>query len=551
MARQEAALQQWLLDHPDYQLAESLVDAGVSAGKGKHRLKGALARFIQGGREGTVPPGSCLVVESWSRFSREVATDAFEVLLRDVWGQGLAISFCTDGAVLTRQLINDEPHRLHALLGAMQQARAEYEERSRRSAGAAAKRRQRQEQGERPPGFTPFWIQRDERGQLVRDGMGQLVADPEAAAVIRRAVQLAIDGLGVNRIARALEAEGYKKPPQLRGTNQRWDAHVVKRMFIPAITGTLRRRDQIIEGYYPSVVDAATYQKLKVALESRDRLSSSTRGHSKCRNLFERMSRCSECGASVGWRNTSATRKGHPGYVSCRTAARQPQICSAKRSIRVDDFEAACLAKLRSDVWRDRLLQADDQSEKAALAATAQQLQSDLIDTSTKLERARERAELAFIDGSSDAVLNVAAGAMAKLEQQLDSIQARLQDAERQLAILEAQPDPEELARELARRVAAFSLSMDQASVDERLQFNRWLLSRRPSIQFVLHPGQRLQMVVGGEPGDITPIDGPWARIQLSLGGEAWVSDIPDPDHPGYEAFMEWAAEPIAEPEDY
>ena len=42
LERQEQALQHWLADHPDYELAESLVDPGVSAGKGKQSTTGAL-----------------------------------------------------------------------------------------------------------------------------------------------------------------------------------------------------------------------------------------------------------------------------------------------------------------------------------------------------------------------------------------------------------------------------------------------------------------------------------------------------------------------------
>jgi DNA invertase Pin-like site-specific DNA recombinase len=68
--RQEEALARWLADHPGYALQEALVDAGVSAGRGKNRTTGALARFINGGRTGAIPPGSCLVVESMSRFTR-------------------------------------------------------------------------------------------------------------------------------------------------------------------------------------------------------------------------------------------------------------------------------------------------------------------------------------------------------------------------------------------------------------------------------------------------------------------------------------------------
>ena len=52
MDRQEAAWARWLADHPDYVPQKPLVDPGVSAGRGKHRKRGALGRFIAAARAG-------------------------------------------------------------------------------------------------------------------------------------------------------------------------------------------------------------------------------------------------------------------------------------------------------------------------------------------------------------------------------------------------------------------------------------------------------------------------------------------------------------------
>ena len=545
MDRQEQALAQWLLDHPDYQLAEALVDAGVSAGKGKNRKRGALARFIQGGRDGTVPPGSCLVVESWSRFSREVATDSLGALLSDIWGQGMAISFCTDGVVLTRELINAEDHRLHGLLGAIGQARREWEERSRRSKGACAKRRQLQDQGIKANGVVPFWIARDERGALVRDEHGGLVVDPVIGATIQRAVDLALGGLGVNRIARLLEAEGIPKPAQLRGTKNRWDSHVVRRMFCPAIAGTLVRGDRHVEDYYPKVIDVATYHRLTTALAGRDTLDSALRGRTKCRNLFEKMSRCSSCGGPVSWRSASASCGDHPGYVSCNVAARQPQLCTNKKVVRVDDFEAACLALLRSQVWRDLLLTPDDDVDLAEARTAVQRLEGEHHAVNNQLVTAQDRADRQWLEGAAEPLLEMAARTLTRLKQEQQALEKDLLAARQRLSVREAQPDRGDLAQELAQRVAAFSLGLAHASTDQRLTFNRWLFSRQPAVRLLLHPGHRLQLIVGEEAGPIQSINGPEARIALSFGGEAWAPEAPEPGEPGYEEFVAWAAEPI------
>ncbi len=63
LQRQEQALKDWMRRHPDYQLAEELLDQGVSAYTGQNRIKGALGRFLASARSGSIPKGSVLVVE--------------------------------------------------------------------------------------------------------------------------------------------------------------------------------------------------------------------------------------------------------------------------------------------------------------------------------------------------------------------------------------------------------------------------------------------------------------------------------------------------------
>lgn len=84
MDRQEQALAQWLWDHPLYQVAKALVDAGVSAGRGRNRTRGVLSPFLESARMSIVPAGSYLVVESMSRFSRESATRTLRTLIPPV-----------------------------------------------------------------------------------------------------------------------------------------------------------------------------------------------------------------------------------------------------------------------------------------------------------------------------------------------------------------------------------------------------------------------------------------------------------------------------------
>lgn len=515
--RQEAALAQWLADHPDYQLAESLVDAGVSAGSGKHRKRGALARFIEGGRSGAIPPGSCLVVESWSRFSREVATESLRTLLNDVWGQGLAISFCTDGVVLTSELIDREDYRLHGLLGAMGQARREWEERSRRSKGAVRKREEQQNQGVRPRGRLPFWIERDESGELV-------ISSTYGPALLR-AVELAVGGLGMTLVAERLNTEGFPPPPTRGDGNQyrfegprRWGHGTLSRVLRqPSITGTLERKNAgDLPGYYPALITPEQWTRLRESIEKRNCMKGAIRGKShKAKNLFQTVLRCGCCGGPVGYSAPAKrSRVGHPGYLACRHGYRRVNGCTQQGLLEYDRVEAHCLARLSATAWEELLHRPEDAQERHQLEQEAASLELEAARQRGQLEVAERRAEDAWLQGDEERT-NTAERALKRLREGVAVTEAQLARVQQSLALLRSRPQSADQAAAMRAKVAGFVASIRQADGEERRAFNRWLLSLEPTIQFRLY-------IPADEP-DAPRSDRRWraAQIELLVGGES------------------------------
>lgn len=509
--RQEAALAEWLADHPDYELVEALVDAGVSAGSGKHRRRGALGRFIEGGRSGAVPPGSCLVVESWSRFSREVATDSLRTLLNDVWGQGLAISFCTDGVVLTSELIDREDYRLHGLLGAMGQARREWEERSRRSQGAVRKREELQNRGLRPAGRLPFWIERSSNGELA--------ISKTYGPVIERAVELAISGLGMTLVAEQLNKEGCPPPPT-KAANQyrpdparRWGHGNVSRILRhPALIGTLERQNAgDLPGYYPALVSLEQWDQLRASIERRNSLKGAIRGRShKAQNLFQTVLRCGCCGGPIGYTPPAKrSREGHPGYVACRHGGRKVNGCTMAGYLEYDRLEAHCLGRLRAADWEALLHRPEDEQEKHRLEQQAAAQEQELMRQRRQLELAERRAEDAWLEGDEERT-RTAERAVRRLREAVAAAEDQLRESQQALARLRAQPQSADQAAAMRSKVAEFAASIQAASGEQRMEFNRWLVSRNPAIEFRLYfdsegasearwRSARVEMFVGGE----------------------------------------------------
>jgi len=502
MGRQEAALAGWMAEHPEYVLQEALVDGGVSAGKGKNRTRGALSRFIEGGRSGLIPPGSCLVVESMSRFTREAERSALETLLRDVWGKGLAIAFAEgDGAVLTAEVIDREPHRLYGLLGAISQARAEWLERSRRSKGAAAKARRLQDEGGRPPGRRPFWID--------RDAAGDLSLSPVYQGAIDRAVELALGGFGMVLIADHLTAENFPAPPTMAANQYRpafktgWSAGQVSRLLRhPALTGTLQRLDgTALPGFYPAAITPEKWEQLRSSVDARNLLKGRLRGKShRAKNLFQTLLRCGCCGGPIGYAAPAArARKGHPGYVVCRNGARGLSGCTMRGHIEYDNAEAHCLGRLGATDWEALLHRPDHQQERLALELAMAKLQIQQKQQQKQLERAQERAEQAWLAGVDETRLTTIEGAMERLRTALTATGVELAGTRQELAMATARPQGIDQAASMRKRISEFVRHLETADGPQRLAFNRWLLAREPTIEFQLHPEAKVELLVGGE----------------------------------------------------
>ena len=505
MDRQEEALAAWLRDHPEYQLAEALVDAGVSAGTGRHRTKGALAQFIAAGKAKTIPAGSVLVVESVSRFSREASTDALMSLLGDVLQPGLAIAFTgfDSGRVITAERWNKEPGLKYGLIAALDSARTEWEERSARSRGGARKRERLQNEGEKVAAATPWWIQRDPVSrQLIRDESGNFVIDPVDLATINRAVELACAGMGTTLIAKVLDDEG-RPPPQTANRRNQYRDKAAKGWTVsrvgyllrhPALVGDLVRRDgRTIPGFYPPVLSLQRWHEVRDALRSRYKLRGVLRGGGqKTHNLFMCLTRCGVCGGTFSYHPSSErARTGHPGYMACRAANRRDNpTCSNSGYLNHGEVESHCLTRLTGSVWAELLGVPGQQEEIHGLKEKVNRLAHERRELEAQLTRAEERLQDLWASEASELKQEMAEAAVAKLRNRFASAKADHDAADLELQALMAKPTGEQAAAELQARVHEFWQQLDAGEVpaEERRAFNRWLRARRPSIQFLFHP---------------------------------------------------------------
>lgn len=484
-ARQEAALQGWLQKHPDYELDHRLTDAGISGG-GKHRQKGALGWFLQQGREGHWAPGTCLVVETFSRFSREPISDTLKVLL-ELWDLGLTISFCDwGGEVLTS--LEQNAGTIYQVVGANDQAHRELQEKRARAKGAAAHKKALIAQGEKPflprtkgkaRTAYPFWLDFDPK-------LEQFVLN--AHAVWLRDVFLWAQEIGSLAIAKRLREKGIRCVTDRRKAISA--PAIVKLLANPAVTGHKQHMEgftpvgELVPGVFPPIVTEEEWRLTREAVKRRHAGQGAV-ASPRLHNLFEGRVFCTHCGGRIGLvQNKSQLADGSTkvfSYLRCMTHQNDPTSCPAKRK---PYDELRILQRFQAFRWADYFSDAKHEQEITAARNALLQAQAAKADRMRELENLKA----AFIEQARQGN-PLLAGA---LEAELSKLQAGFNEAEADanaaqgaLDALQRRRTGKDAQRIIQARIEGF-LRADRTDVDTRQEFNRWLFQEGLVVAFDL-----------------------------------------------------------------
>ena len=485
LQRQQDALRDWLRRHPQYQLAEALIDPGVSAYSGRNRQRGALGAFLAAAQADRVPPGSVLVVEDHRRFSRQEPLEALTTIIQGIWAKGLGFAVCSyEGG---RPLFKADAKAQHlALLAFMfEQAHAESREKSRWSRAAWARTIEAQDNGEKPPHKVPYWVNRVADGFQLNDH----------ASALARMVELAQAGVSQNRIAEVLNAEGVPPPPTAAARAAgRWTRGMVcQRIQDDAIAGVLERKNApSLPGYYPPAVPLDALHAARAAIASRDP-GKGRRGASRTgQNLFSGVAFC-ECGSRLIFMPPSSrARPGHPGYFGCaeangREAPRGLEKCQlllgawrggkGSKNIPADQFESALLSTLQMTDWSELFRLTPSTPELNQVMSQVDLLAGEVAGLTVRIQRGESRLAELMIQNPPDPVReDVLVRQVTAWREQLSDSNERLLAAERHL--LELRPeDPAARIERLEKQFADF-FSAELRDSGVRRSFNGWLRSQ-------------------------------------------------------------------------
>jgi DNA invertase Pin-like site-specific DNA recombinase len=327
MARDYAARSGLVLDE-----SVNYEDLGVSAWTGENRTAGMLGAFLQAVKDGTIKPGSVLLVEQLDRISRQTARRAARAL-EDIVEAGVSVVTLDDGKEYTAAMLDDPLTFITVVLSFMR-AHDESQQKSRRVKAAWSNRKAKARDSFFVIAETaPGWIRtigklgdRDRRFELI----------PEHAATVQRMADMCVAGKGMHSIARELNLDGV----QCFGGGQQWHDDGIRRVLSnPAIVGVLHTGNgqPDVDGYFPAAISREQWEDIRAIRNGR--LAPKTRVANEIVNPLAGLARCAICGGSM-------TRV----FKGAKAKAGKPKlVCQAAKTGKADHGYHAM--DLESVVW--------------------------------------------------------------------------------------------------------------------------------------------------------------------------------------------------------
>jgi predicted site-specific integrase-resolvase len=157
--RQTDAQKAWLKQNPDVTVIDSFVDEAMSGWSGKHLKDGSLGQLMTAVEDGIIPKGTLILVEHFSRLTRQNIDNA-EELIKRLWKSDITVVTVRDNTEYPPSAVNDMALRIR-LIVEMEQAFKESEWRSEKVKASYTRREKQAREGVVPKMRKPFWLNPD------------------------------------------------------------------------------------------------------------------------------------------------------------------------------------------------------------------------------------------------------------------------------------------------------------------------------------------------------------------------------------------------------
>lgn len=486
-SRQKRARDQWLANHPEFELIET--HQVEMSGRKKDRFKW----FIKNNKK--YPPGTVLLVEDIDRFSRMEVEDGIRELF-EIFDAGKAIAVCP---------YEDDQYSFWSRLGIitslnkggqeivreLERARRESERKRERRLGAVDDKWDAIREGNLSKAFKPrgksksakdypFWL---EFHPEERDGRGVFKPNEHWPLIVR--IWELARTMGGARIAQVLKEEGFKSPYPRKGKEKFLSPEVVRFLLKNrTVVGEFQPRRKnnkpagpAIPGVFPPVISESEWKEIRGIIEERDTGLGAVRSKKKS-NLFERRSFCGQCGGLMGVQPQTnktlkdGTRTNYPGQFKCRHGHKNPDECNVDGKQRGTLYdEKKLLGMLHDYRWEQRYSSTTHDEEKIKarqhllaleeVQGTKQRIVNNIKQGISKALKEGQAPNPAFTE------------ALEGGEAELVEAENAVAIADRQLAALNSKTVGKAASREARAKVKAF-MDSRRDSYEEREKFNEW-----------------------------------------------------------------------------
>lgn len=368
----------------------AFVDAGVSASRGKNIVKGALGRFREAVAAGDVAPGSYLLVESVSRFSRLSPLDS-QPVLRELVEAGIRVVFFDPSIEVNAD--NQHDMQVGMIFQIMAYIAKEYADTLGRYKTKAWERARdaMRTNGKSATALLPYWLTCERGIENGRPTRGPITLHPVYAPIVERIFREYLAGHGKAQIAARLNAEKIAPPMRVGSKEGKraafWRHGLIGRTLSnPAVTGVFQPHKEIktritlksgiagalkrkrepagepIPDYYPRVISDELFAQVATVREQNcakagAKINSPGRGpkgrervYGEVAHLLARLACCPVCGAAMKRSNKGASSRSEPKYICTRAISGKSGACK-RVYVPVADVENALIAA--ADTLRD------------------------------------------------------------------------------------------------------------------------------------------------------------------------------------------------------
>ncbi|MFP3549684.1 recombinase family protein [Paraburkholderia sp. SIMBA_049] len=411
-----------------------MFDKGRSAFKGEHLSNGALGRFMDKIREGSVRPGSTLIVEAWDRFSRQTPMQAF-AQLGEIINAGVRVVTSTNSKEWTPEIIAQNDFALLEVVIDMSRAHNESKRKSGLIQDAYLAKCMQWQNGVRHdtmkgliggPNTDPDWLTfnyDEKRFELI----------PDKAAATRRMVELYCEGYGAMALTRVMRDEGYEFGG--RYPTNRVSRVVCQRALMGDKLVTAKGQPFVLEGYYgdAALITAEKFEELQHVVSKR-----STR---KVKSVLPgvvtglRLAWCGHCGQLMVGQSQLTEENLLPDgtyrlgarRLRCGSYYRLAVKCKGGESCSVVPVEHAIMTYCSDQMNLDRLLAAHSKPDTRIATLTKQRAELG------KVELRLAEVQQAIENGGGSVVTLVKAA--EALEDQQREQRERVATLEREIAV--------------------------------------------------------------------------------------------------------------------